>query len=140
MGPKLFSIPLVSCYHVLNSGLAFPRQLQPDSHSALCHLIFPLDGIWQGVMGTNSSLSARISRSNLLRYTLAVVSAVLASAVCAGLQHFVGIAGCYAVLLLAVTFSAWYGGAGPAIVSVLLGLIAASFGFVPRLHAFTAMN
>ena len=91
-------------------------------------------------MGTNPSLSARISRSNLLRYTLAVVSAVLASAACAGLQHFVGIAGCYAVLLLAVTFSAWYGGAGPAVVSVLLGLIAASFGFVPRLHAFTAMN
>ena len=59
-------------------------------------------------MGTNSSLSARISRSNLLRYTLAVVSALLASAVCSGLQHFVGIAGCYAVLLLAVTFSAWF--------------------------------
>ena len=65
---------------------------------------------------------------------------MLASAACAGLQYFVGIAGCYAVLLIAVTFSAWYGGAGPAIVSVLLGLIAASFGFVPRLHAFTAMN
>jgi signal transduction histidine kinase len=91
-------------------------------------------------MGTNSSFSARISRSNLLRYSLAVASAVLASAACAGVQHFVGIAGCYAVLLLAVTFSAWYCGAGPALVSVLLCLIAASFGFVPRMHAFTAMN
>ena len=91
-------------------------------------------------MGTNSSLSARISRSNLLRYTLAVVSALLATGACGGLQHFAGIAGCYAVLLLAVTFSAWYGGAGPAIVSALLCLIAASFGFVPRLQAFTAMN
>jgi signal transduction histidine kinase len=91
-------------------------------------------------MGTNSSLSARISRSNLLRYTLAVLSALLGAAMCAGLQHFVGIAGCYAVLLLAVTFSAWYCGAGPALVSVLLCLIAASFGFIPRLQAFTAMN
>ena len=30
-------------------------------------------------MGTNSSLSARISRSNLLRYTLGVTAAALAS-------------------------------------------------------------
>jgi len=68
-----------------------------------------------GVMGTNSSLSARISRSNLLRYTLAIVSALLASAICSLIQHYIGIAGCYAVLLLGVTFSAWYCGVGPTI-------------------------
>lgn len=91
-------------------------------------------------MGTNSSLSARISRSTLLRYTLAVVSALLASAACTGLQHFVGVAGCYAVLLLGVTFSAWYCGVGPAILTVLLSLIGASFGFIPSLHAFAALD
>lgn len=91
-------------------------------------------------MQTNLSLSARIFRSNLLRYTLAAGTALLASAVCAGLQHFVSIEGCYAVLLVAVTFSAWYCGVGPAIVSVLLCLIAASFGFVPHLGGFTALS
>lgn len=91
-------------------------------------------------MGTNSSLSARISRSTLLRYTLAVVSALLASVACGTLQHFVGLAGCYAVLLLAVTFSAWYCGVGPAVLAVLLSLIAAGFGFIPRLQAFATLD
>jgi signal transduction histidine kinase len=85
-------------------------------------------------MGTNSSLSARISRSNLLRYTLAITSAILACLVCGALQHFVGLPGCYAVLLLAVTFSAWYCGVGPTIPAVLICFAAASFGFVPRLE------
>lgn len=141
VGPKLFSNPLVSCYHVLNSGLA--QSSAVAARFAFCPpspYFSAGSKSGKGVMGTNSSLSARISRSNLLRYTLAVLSALLGAAMCAGLQHFVGIAGCYAVLLLAVTFSAWYCGAGPALVSVLLCLIAASFGFVPRLQAFTAMN
>lgn len=93
-----------------------------------------------GFMGTNSSLSARISRSNLLRYTLAIVSAVLASAICSLIQHYIGIAGCYAVLLLGVTFSAWYCGVGPTILGVLVSLLGATFGFNPRLHAFAALN
>ena len=96
-----------------------PRQVQLDSQSALCHLSCfntPQPGI--GIMRTNSSLSARISRSNLLRYTLAIVSALLASAICSLIQHYIGIAGCYAVLLLGVTFSAWYCGVGPTILGV----------------------
>lgn len=88
-------------------------------------------------MGTNSSLSARISRSNLLRYTLAITSAILACLICGALQHFVGLPGCYAVLLLAVTFSAWYCGVGPTIPAVLICFAAASFGFVPRLEFVT---
>jgi signal transduction histidine kinase len=91
-------------------------------------------------MGTNSSLSARISRNNLLRYTLAVSSALLACLISAGLQRFTGLAGCYAVLLLAVTFSAWYCGVGPTIPAVLICLLGATFGFIPGLHAFAALN
>jgi signal transduction histidine kinase len=91
-------------------------------------------------MGTNSSLSARISRNNLLRYTLAAVSALVACAICAGLQHVSGLAGCYAVLLLAITFSAWYCGVGPTIPAVLICLLGATFGFLPRFGAFAALN
>lgn len=91
-------------------------------------------------MGTNSSLSAQISRSNFLRYTLAIVSALLASLACGVLQHFVGVTGCYAVLLLGIAFSAWYCGVGPTIPAVLVCVIGATFGFTPRLHAFAALN
>jgi len=91
-------------------------------------------------MGTNSSLSARISRSNYLRYSLAISAAVLALVTCGILQHFIGIAGCYAVLLLAVTFSGWYCGLGPTIPLFLICLLGAIFGFIPRLSAFGTIN
>lgn len=91
-------------------------------------------------MGTNSSLSARISRSNYLRYSLATAAAVLASVICGFLQHFIGIAGGYAVLLLAVTFSGWYCGLGPTIPAGLICLLSAIFGFIPSLAAFAAIN
>jgi signal transduction histidine kinase len=91
-------------------------------------------------MGTNSSLSARISRSNLLRYALAIISAVLASLICGGIQYFTGLAGCYTVLLLSITFSAWYCGVGPTIPAVLVCLVGASFGFIPHLHSFAALT
>lgn len=91
-------------------------------------------------MGTHSSLSARISRSNVLRYTLAIAAALIASVICSALQHFVGLLGCYAVLLLGVTFCAWYCGVGPTIPAVLISLIGATFGFFPKLHGFAALN
>lgn len=91
-------------------------------------------------MGTNSSLSARISRNNLLRYALAVVSALIASMICSALQGFVGEGGCYVILLLTVTFSAWYCGVGPTIPAVLIALIGATFRFIPTLHSFAFLN
>ena len=91
-------------------------------------------------MGTNSSLSARISRSNVLRYSLAITSAVLACLICGILQYYAGLVGCYAVLLLAITFSAWYCGVGPTVAASLISLVAAVFGFAPRVPSFNTFN
>ncbi len=91
-------------------------------------------------MGNKSFLSARMYRSNTLRYALALAAALLASLVCNLLQHFVGPTGCYAILLLAVSFAGWYCGIGPAIPAVLICLIGATFGFLPTLHPFSAIN
>jgi len=91
-------------------------------------------------MGTNTSLSVRISRNNLLRYALAVISALAAALICSGLHYFVGEAGCYVVLLLAVTFSAWYCGVGPTIPAVLICLVGATFGLLPKLHTSLFLN
>jgi signal transduction histidine kinase len=90
-------------------------------------------------MGTKSSLSARIARSEWLRYGLAIVTALSASVICAVLQRFAGISGCYAILLLAITFTGWYCGVGPTIPAVLICLIGATFGFVPK-YSFAALN
>ncbi|HKU25433.1 MAG TPA: sensor histidine kinase [Candidatus Sulfotelmatobacter sp.] len=91
-------------------------------------------------MGTNSSLSARISRSNVLRYSLAITSALLACLICGILQYYAGLVGCYAVLLLAITFSAWYCGVGPTVAASLISLVAAVFGFAPRVPSFNTFN
>jgi signal transduction histidine kinase len=90
-------------------------------------------------MGTKSSLSARIARNEWLRYGLAIVTALSASVICAVLQRFAGISGCYAILLLAITFTGWYCGVGPTIPAVLICLIGATFGFVPK-YSFAALN
>ena len=83
-------------------------------------------------MGTNTSLSSRIIGNTFLRYGLAVAAAIAASAISISLHRFVGNGGCYVLLLLAVAGSAWYCGVGPSVVAVLIGLVAASYGFVPR--------
>jgi signal transduction histidine kinase len=83
-------------------------------------------------MGTHTSLSARIAAGPVLRYSLAAACAIAASAICIGLHQFVGNGGCYVLLLLTVAACAWYCGVGPSIVTVLIALVAASYGFVPR--------
>jgi signal transduction histidine kinase len=115
--------------------------LQFDRILPLFTLVLPVHrNPGMGTMGTNTSLSAHLSRNNLLRYSLAIAAALLASAICSGLSQFLGAGGCSLVLLLAVTFSAWYCGVGPTIFAVLVCLIGATFGFIPRLHSLGALN
>ncbi|MFZ0730869.1 MAG: sensor histidine kinase [Candidatus Sulfotelmatobacter sp.] len=71
-----------------------------------------------------------------MRYTLAVLSALIAVLVCFFLERFLGIAGCYLLLFLSVAFSAWYCGIGPSIVAVAIGLAGAAVGFVPKMSSF----
>lgn len=86
-------------------------------------------------MGTRT-LSARISASLLSRYILAVLSALMALLVCSLLEPFLGIAGCYLLIFLAVAVSAWYCGVGPSIAAVVIGLAGATVGFAPKAHSF----
>ena len=87
-------------------------------------------------MGTNSSISTRITNHHLFRYVQAFLAALTASLICSGLEHFAGKGGTYVMLLLAVVFSAWYCGVGPSIVATILGLVGTMFGFLPRFHSF----
>jgi len=87
-------------------------------------------------MENRSSLSARISNSNLLRYGLPVIAVAIASLVCNRMTPYTGNGVGYVLLLPAVAFSAWYCGVGAAIVAMALSVIAAAFGFIPRIHAF----
>jgi len=87
-------------------------------------------------MGSETSLSARISRSPLLRYVLAVVALVVAASVCSAVNLLVGDRFAYMLLLPAVAFSAWYGGVGPSILTVVLAVLGATYGFHPARHAF----
>lgn len=91
-------------------------------------------------MGTNSSLSARISANTFLRYFLAIFSALAASLIGSGLDHFSMKSGLYLPLILAVAFSAWYCGVGPSILASVIGLVGAIFGFNPRVLAVPDKN
>jgi signal transduction histidine kinase len=91
-------------------------------------------------MGTHTSLSARIARSNLLRYGLPVAAVLIACVVCNRMNPYTGIGVAYVLLFPAVAFSAWYCGVGPSIVTVFLAVVGAAYGFVPRIHAFTYPN
>ncbi|HEV3511026.1 MAG TPA: sensor histidine kinase [Candidatus Sulfotelmatobacter sp.] len=87
-------------------------------------------------MGIQRSLSARISSSNSLRYGLPVIAILIASLVSSRMTPYTGNGVGYVLLFPAVAFSAWYCGIGPAILAMVLGVVAATFGFIPRIHAF----
>jgi signal transduction histidine kinase len=93
-----------------------------------------------GTMGTNTSLSARMAGNTFHRYSVAIISALLASLLCGVLTRFAGDAACYVILLLPVIFSAWYCGVGPSIPAIVIGLLGTTFGFVPRIHAMVPPN
>lgn len=92
-------------------------------------------------MGSDTPLSARISRNNLLRYALAVTALIAAVGICMGLSALmVGERVVYLVLFPAVAFSAWYCGRGPSILVTLLAGLGAAYGFYPRIHPFPPMT
>lgn len=103
---------------------------------ALDHLIYQGSATWTRIMGTDISLTARISESTLSRYLIAIFSALAASLLCSGLERYALNRGSYALLLLTVTILAWFYGIGPALVAAVIGLFGVIFGFIPRLHVF----
>ena len=87
-------------------------------------------------MGTNTSLSAKISAHGYLAYLVAIGCALSASLICGLWHNFVSSGGCQLLQFLVVTFCAWYCGVGPAITSIVISLLGSTFGFLPNLHSF----
>lgn len=88
------------------------------------------------IMGTNSSLSVRISGSTPLRYGLATAAVLIALLLSTALNPFVGDRAIYLLLLPAVSFAAWYCGIGPCLLAIALGIAGATYGTLTTLHAF----
>jgi signal transduction histidine kinase len=87
-------------------------------------------------MGTNPSFLARLLRSNLRRYTLAIAAVAAAFLVNSALHPLVGDRVGYVLLFPAVAFAAWYCGIGPAILATALALFGATYGFVPSIQPY----
>ena len=89
-------------------------------------------------MGTNSfSLSARILKSDILRYGLATASVLTALLLNTALHDLAGDAAVFILLLPAIAFSAWYCGIGPSILAILIALAGVLYGPPTTLHSLT---
>ena len=88
------------------------------------------------MMGTNSSLSARISGSSSLPYSLAIAAVLVALLVGSALEPLVGDSIAFVLLVPAVAFSAWYCGVWPSIMAIVLSLAGAMYVPITALHTF----
>jgi PAS domain S-box-containing protein len=67
----------------------------------------------------------------MLRYTYAVLAALLATAVRYALDPYLGDKNPYFVYGVAIAWNAWYGGPGPAFLALALSGLAADYYFIP---------
>src|SRR5687768_555239 len=74
-----------------------------------------------------------MKRPDVLRYTSAVASTGLATVARLALDPFLGARFPLITYYAAVLFTAWYGGAGPATVAVVLGSLLSGYLFIPPL-------
>ena len=72
------------------------------------------------------------NRKLLLGYGCAVLSIALAAVARAVLDPFPGGHGPFAIFFVAMVFTAWYGGLGPALLALVLGTAAETFFLPPR--------
>jgi PAS domain S-box-containing protein len=70
------------------------------------------------------------------RYVMATVSVGLALWVNLLLDPVLGNYSTFPTFFIAIVFSAWYGGLGPGLLSMILGYFAAAYFFVPQPYAF----
>jgi signal transduction histidine kinase len=87
-------------------------------------------------MGTNSSLSTRISERLFQRYIFAIAGVVTALLLSSALNPWVGDRATYVLLFPAIAFSAWYCGIVPSIVATVLALAGAMYGPITTVHSF----
>src|SRR5271165_7213653 len=72
---------------------------------------------------------------HLQRYGLAVLSVAVALGAALLLQHFHFRDAAVPLLLFAGAISSWYGGPGPAVLSVLLSLMGFAYFFAPPIYS-----
>src|SRR5215472_12557423 len=90
-------------------------------------------------MLTTVKLSARISRSTLLRYFLSVGVSLIFLSACRSLNPFMGDNVMYIILFPAVAFVAWYCGVGPSVLTIILTFSGAMYWLIPK-HSLHAPN
>jgi K+-sensing histidine kinase KdpD len=79
-------------------------------------------------------------RRDTARYAVAILAAVIAILLRKLLDPLIGPQYPYNTMFLAVVVSAWYGGIGPAIVSMVVGAGAILYWFVPPYHSFAVRS
>jgi signal transduction histidine kinase len=87
-------------------------------------------------VGTDHSLSARISGNVYAHSALAVAATLVVLLTCHALSPLGGSTLPYILLFPVIACSAWYAGIGPSLVTVFLALAGARYWFIAPLHSF----
>ena len=77
-----------------------------------------------------------VSRSAWLRFGVAILSFVVATLLRMSLRPVLGSDFPYIIYLIAIIFTAWYGGLWPALLATLLGMFGAVYFFIPPQYHF----
>lgn len=86
-------------------------------------------------MAIPGTLSTRISESTAFRFSLALLATILALLVASAMGGFAIGSVPYFTALVAIVFSIWFCGTGPAIASLAVSLVVIDFWFVPPTHS-----
>jgi PAS domain S-box-containing protein len=87
-----------------------------------------------------SPLAMRSLKSNVARYTLALLATAIALALRWVLAPLLGYTNPYHTIWAAVAFSAWYCGLGPSIISVILGAMGVEFFFLAPIYSLAVQD
>jgi PAS domain S-box-containing protein len=82
----------------------------------------------------------RSLKSNVVRYTLALLATAIALLLRWSLTPLFGDTNPYHTLWAAIVFTAWYCGLGPSIISVILGAVGVAFFFLPPYYSLAVQD
>jgi PAS domain S-box-containing protein len=111
--------------------------LPPDAHARTAQPVFHRHLRPAKIYRKQNML--KVSRSTLLVYGVAVTSIMLATLLRLLLQPVLGNNQPYVTYVIAVVFTAWFGGLRPALLALVLGALGAIYFFVPPENSL-AMN
>src|ERR1700751_2807339 len=91
-------------------------------------------------MATKASLYTQISKTNGMRYAVALLSTAVALLVRLALNPVLGDYLPYITLFPAAAFCAWYCGVGPSVLGVIVALIGAKYWFILPVHSLRILG